>query len=193
MILNAAPRKRPEARTAGHRTEPGDKRGGWPGMKPFLPLCALMALAACNRASDEGGNQPDIVANIVEDAVPQAGEAGAPADAVAPAPNGAGGEVPSPEGPVPAALRGSWTGMSDRCGDRAAALELAVGPDSLIFHESVGTVQAVAKSEDGATRVTAAFTGEGDSWTRTLTFRPSADGRTLVIVNDGAATTRKRC
>lgn len=162
-------------------------------MKPLLPLCALMALAACNRASNEGGNQPEVVANIVEEAVPEAGEAGAPANAVSPAANGAEAGAPSPDGLVPAALQGNWTGMSDRCGDRAAALELAVRPDSLIFHESVGTVRAVATGEDGATRVTAAFTGEGESWSRTLTFRPSADGRTLTIVNDGAATTRKRC
>lgn len=193
MILKAAPRKRSETQAARRRTEPGAKRGGWPGMKPLLPLCALMALAACNRVSDEGGNQPDVVANIVENAVPEASEADAPANAVEQAANRGEAEAPSPEGAVPQALRGNWTGVSDRCGDRAAALELAIGPDSLIFHESVGTVEAVATGADGAIRVTAAFTGEGESWTRTLTLRLSADGRTLTIVNDGAATTRKRC
>jgi hypothetical protein len=99
----------------------------------------------------------------------------------------------TPAGLIPASLQGRWTGVSDRCGDRAADLELTIQPDSLVFHESVGTVQSVTDGEDGAVRVTTAFTGEGQSWTRTLDLRPSADGDRLTIVNDGTATTRKKC
>ncbi|WP_066696797.1 hypothetical protein [Sphingobium amiense] len=155
-------------------------------MRAFA-LCALAALAACGRepaGKDDG--QPEIVSNIVEDAVPEAGEARQPE-------NRAEAQAQPAADSIPAALQGRWTGLPDACGDRAAALELNIGPDSLIFHESVGQVEAVKRGEDGDMRVTAAFTGEGESWTRTLTLRPAADGATLTIVNDGTATVRKRC
>jgi hypothetical protein len=41
--------------------------------------------------------------------------------------------------------------------------------------------------------VKADFTGEGQSWTRTLALRMAEDGKALTIVNDGTAVTRKRC
>ena len=72
-------------------------------------------------------------------------------------------------------------------------MELTVEPDQLIFHESVGVVQSVNQQADGRLQVQAAFTGEGESWTRTLSFRPSADGARLTIVTDGTAVTRKSC
>ena len=187
MILNQAARKRAQG-------EPEEIRAGWPGMKRAFALCALAALAACGRESDEKGSaQPEILSNIVEEAVPEAGEAAPSGKGVAGEENPAGAEVASPADRIPAALRGRWTGLADACGDRAAALELNIGPDNLVFHESVGQVEAVERGEDGDMRVTAAFTGEGESWTRTLTLRPSADGATLTIVNDGTATVRKRC
>ncbi len=83
--------------------------------------------------------------------------------------------------------------MNDRCGDRSADLELTVTPKTLIFHESVGTVTKVAPGPGERVRVTAAFTGEGDSWTRKVELRPSANGKELTMINDGAAVTRKRC
>jgi hypothetical protein len=184
MILNGAARKRSEG-------EPAGGRKGWPGMKRAFALCALVAVAACGRASDEKDGQPEIVSNIVEDAVPEAEQVVPPVNAVAAGENRVEAEIPPSPGPVPAALQGRWTGLSDDCGDRAAPLELNIGPDSLIFHESVGQVEKVTRGEGGAMRVTAAFTGEGESWTRTLTLKPAAD--TLTIVNDGTATVRKRC
>ena len=99
----------------------------------------------------------------------------------------------TPAGAIPVAFQGNWTGLNDRCGDRSAELELKVTPDTLIFHESVGTVKGVATGTGGRLRVDAAFTGEGDSWTKQLELRPSANGRELTIINDGAAVTRKRC
>lgn len=72
-------------------------------------------------------------------------------------------------------------------------MELNILPGQLVFHESVGTVQKATPGEDGRLSVIAAFTGEGQSWTRTLALSPSADGQRLTIVNDGAAVTRKRC
>ena len=94
---------------------------------------------------------------------------------------------------IPVALRGRWIGLKDRCDDPAAASELTITPDRLIFHESVGEAQSVETRSDGAVAVRAAFTGEGESWTRTIDLRASRDGRTLTIVQDAAAAVRRRC
>ncbi len=66
-------------------------------------------------------------------------------------------------------------------------------PDQLLFHESVGTVKQVNQDANGRAAVEAAFTGEGQSWTRTLALTLSKDGKALTVVNDGTAVTRKRC
>ena len=166
----------------------------------------LLLLAACD---DKGGEKPRMSTNIVDeqatydvsnetpaqDETLTAGNETQPQPAdnasVSAAADRAG--TASRVGAIPAALQGSWTGLNDRCGDRSAELELKVTPDSLIFHESVGTVKGVATGTGGKVKVDAAFTGEGDSWTKKLELRPSANGRELTIINDGAAVTRKRC
>jgi hypothetical protein len=166
----------------------------------------LLLLAACG---EKGGGNPGMSTNIVDERAsydvsnetPAQDETLAPGNAEQPAmPANAAAPAASepmaassPAGAIPAALQGSWTGLTDQCGDRSAELELKVTPSSLIFHESVGTVKGVATGTGGKVRVEAAFTGEGDSWTKKLELRPSANGRELTIINDGAAVTRKRC
>lgn len=163
----------------------------------------LLLLAACD---DKGGEKPRMSTNIVDEQATYdvSNETPAQDETLA-----AGNETPpqpadnasvadrtgtaSHAGAIPAALQGSWTGLNDRCGDRSAELELKVTSDSLIFHESVGTVTGVATGTGGKVKVDAAFTGEGDSWTKKVELRPSANGRELTIINDGAAVTRKRC
>ena len=163
----------------------------------------LLLLSACG---DRDDGKPGMSTNIVDEQAsydvsnrtPAEDETLAPGDAEAPPANrsdtasGEASPAQGPGGPIPAALQGRWTGINDVCGDRSAELELTVTPKSLIFHESVGTVTSVAAA-GGKVRVDAAFTGEGDSWTKKLELRPSANGRELTIVNDGAAVTRKRC
>lgn len=102
-------------------------------------------------------------------------------------------KAPAPKVDFLSSFQGRWAGMQDVCGDSRAVLELTVAPDKLIFHESVGTVQSVTPRSDGTIAVEAAFTGEGQSWTRTLVLRGSGDGQLLTIVHDGVAITRKRC
>lgn len=168
---------------------------GFCSMRAMI-LLPLALLAACG---EKKGDQPAVVANIVDqvvtdaDQVPSAGNATQP---VQPAPSASspdGAEQAAPGSAIPAALVGRWTGISDNCGDRTADLELNITPGSLIFHESVGTVKGVSSGPRGRIRVDAAFTGEGESWNRRLELHPSANGRELTIVNDGTATVRKRC
>ncbi|WP_188062002.1 hypothetical protein [Sphingobium sp. KCTC 72723] len=101
---------------------------------------------------------------------------------------------PAPEPiKIPVLLQGHWAGLNEQCDDRRAVLELTILPDQLVFHESVGTVQSVTGQADGTFAVKAAFTGEGQSWTRTLSMDATDDGQRLTIVHDAVAITRKRC
>lgn len=167
----------------------------------LLTALPLLLLAACDQS---GGGKPGMSTNIVEEQSsydvnnrsPVDDESLTPDNMAEPADDEAARQdepQPSSGRVIPKLLQGRWTGVNDACGDRSADLELTVTPDSLIFHESVGTVKDVETVSAGRFRVTAAFTGEGDSWTRRVELRPSANGRELIMVNDGAAVTRKRC
>ncbi len=171
-------------------------------MRLFLAL-PLLLLAACDQADD---GKPGMSTNILEEQSsydvgnlsPIDDESLAPDDDATPTQNETGRTQRSPDGAsvsgaIPVALQGRWTGLNDVCGDRSSDMELTVTPKSLIFHESVGTVTGVTSGPGGRTRVDAAFTGEGDSWTKRVELRPSANGRELTVINDGAAVTRKRC
>ena len=172
----------------------------WPvpsNMRRFYLVLPLLLVAGCNPSSDNSADQPGVVANILNQTLPNVEEAPPASNAITPVEATPEIDTPPPEaapaGLIPAAMQGSWTGVQDRCGDRSADLELTVTPDRLLFHESVGTVKSVTPGEEGRAAVEAAFTGEGQSWTRTLALRTSADGKALTIVNDGTAVTRKRC
>ena len=160
----------------------------------FLLALPLLLLAGCGSKEQ---NQSGMVTNILDQALPSTRDVPPGANAITPV-------EPAPDLPVtkgdaihanaiPITLQGRWTGTNERCGDRAAAQALELTAASLIFHESVGTVQRVTREGEGRLAVVANFTGEGESWTRTLMLRPSTDGQQLTITNDGTAIVRKRC
>lgn len=154
----------------------------------FLPL---LLLSACDDGSKQ---QSGVSTNIVDqqEEVPDVATLDN-ADMNEVLPEEMPSEQPSSASTIPASLQGRWTGINDACGDKTAELELNITPDSLIFHESVGTVSHISSAGSGQIRVNASFTGEGQSWTQRLELRPSANGRELTIINDGTAVTRKRC
>lgn len=157
----------------------------------LLPIPLLLVACQDKDTSANGNEQPGITANIMNesDSPRPAPEPRQPPPAEAPAPE----PVETPSGLIPASFQGRWTGVNERCGDRSASLELTIDPKRLLFHESVGDITAVKSDADKGLSVTAAFTGEGESWTRTLQLRTTDDGDRLTIVNDGTAVTRKRC
>ncbi len=166
-------------------------------MRRYCLALPLLLVVGCNQSPDKSADQPGVVANILDQTLPNVQEAPPAANAITPVEPTPTIDTPPPEiaaaGLIPAAMQGNWTGVQNRCGDRSADLELTVTPDRLLFHESVGTVTSVTPGDEGRAAVEAAFTGEGQSWTRTLALRTSADGKALTIVNDGTAVTRKRC
>lgn len=158
-------------------------------------MLPLLLVTACKPAPDKQNDQPGVVTNILDQTLPNM-EA-APANGITPVEATPAVKAPlpaaAPDGLIPTAMQGRWAGAAERCGDKAAALELTVMPDQLLFHESVGTVKQVTQDANGRAAVEAAFTGEGQSWTRTLALTLSKDGKALTVVNDGTAVTRKRC
>ncbi|MDX3899177.1 MAG: hypothetical protein QHC40_01450 [Sphingobium sp.] len=167
-------------------------------MRAALFLFLLAGLAAC-----DGGNQSDSAKSRLDTALPDSANGG---DAAEPPGNrvtatdsdanqtvevAATEEGGAPSDQLPVAFQGRWTGINDRCADAGAEQELKVTPKQLIFHESVGSVARVRRKGDGRVTVEAAFTGEGESWTKRLEMRASGDK--LTVSNDGQTVTRKRC
>jgi len=158
-----------------------------------LPL-TLLSLAACG---DRGDPPADPANGMAQAPIPTASRESAdnsarPVDPPAQPVPSAPVATEEPAGLIPAAMRGRWTGLADDCSDDASEMALTVTPDRLLFHESEGVARAV-DPVDGGVAVQADFTGEGQSWTRQIMLRPSADGRRLTVVNDGMDVIRKRC
>jgi hypothetical protein len=157
---------------------------------------AMLLLAACGQTGDDNADAPSQAdTRVTNQKPPTTRQAAPPARATAPVEPSPASHAPLPAlasaGPIPAAYQGRWTGEADDCGNRAAALELTVTPDRLIFHESVGAVDAVRADGERRIVVEAAFTGEGQSWRRSLTLGRTGDS--LIVTNDGTGVVRKRC
>ncbi len=187
----------PIGRSAAEMTSEGANAGTPWRSAGFLPMRAtillpLLMLAACGDRQDE---KSGVVTNIVDQTLPDVRavpEGSNGIQTAEPAPASPAREAPSGS-TMPASVQGRWKGLDESCADRATELELTVTPTSLIFLESEGKVTGLSHGPDGAIRIDAAFTGEGQSWTKRLELRPSANGRELTVLNDGRAVTRKRC
>ena len=118
-----------------------------------------------------------------------------------PAPARPAGTPSAPQSPssaapaaIPASFRGSWDVDGGSCGVNDADNALTLQPDRLSFYESGGEVTAVRQTAPGVIEVDAALSGEGETWTATLSFALSDDGATLTTTQAGAPpTVRKRC
>jgi len=99
------------------------------------------------------------------------------------------GEAAAAVRTVPAAYRGRWAGSAAACAREGDDMRLQVTADSLVFYESEGHVTRVDSLPGDRLRVTASYSGEGESWTRTSTLALSGGGDVLTL--DGAR--RVRC
>lgn len=130
-------------------------------MRISIALASLALLAACNDTAP----QPEPAAEQSD--APSTPAASRPADAAS------GDRAVPAAAEIPAALQGRWGLVSADCtstrGDNKGLLE--VGPETLRFYESRGTLGEVTASQPDLVRATFAFTGEGMEWTREMQLR----------------------
>lgn len=136
-----------------------------------MAVAAMLALlSACSQAPD----------SVV-------GEALSPANQ--PAPVGNGQEAAGVR--IPRRFHGEWQRDAGNCG-KADEGRLLIGPESVRFHESNGTLQAL-HADDERLDVALRLRGEGRSWESTYRFRLSDDGRRLTDLSSGNGMVRLRC
>ena len=110
----------------------------------------------------------------------------------------AGSEQPSPPGTpaatmIPGQYRGRWGMVADECdpGRSDAKGLITIGEKTIRFYESTATLKeqrpAIATSFAGLF----AFTGEGQSWQKVMTFTRTGD--TLKRAEEEGTFTYKRC
>ncbi|MCR5871780.1 MULTISPECIES: hypothetical protein [unclassified Sphingomonas] len=89
---------------------------------------------------------------------------------------------------IPAPFQGDWSAKASDCGKGNDVTRLTIAPGELRFYESSASVTGVTGTR-GEIKVSARYTGEGETWDATRTFMLSADGNS--VTSDGM--TRVRC
>ncbi len=94
----------------------------------------------------------------------------------------------TPTPTIPKAMQGKWGMVPADCekGRSDAKGLLIVGPTTLTFYESVGTLKTVEQLGDTSLDAQFAFTGEGTSWTQEEMLELEDGGRTLSRSETGA-------
>ena len=117
-------------------------------------LASLLALAACGGEAEQ--------------------EAAAPGPAPSPATT-APEPAPSAAATIPVRFHGVWDAETGSC-DPASDLRLDIGPQTIGFYESQGTVTAVDASDPDVASIQLAMEGEGDQWTQAMDLSLSGKG-----------------
>ena len=140
-------------------------------LRSALPL-TLLALAACAQPADDASEGDETMMPVEPDGGIGDG-AGPPAESVT-------------EG-IPAGLQGRWGLVPADCtstrGDAKGLIE--IDSESIKFYESRAVLEDVENSQPTMIAARFAFTGEGQEWTREMTWRLSDDGSQLVRSETG--------
>lgn len=164
----------------------------------LLPAALIaFALIACQQQADDNiAIDETNTANAEIETLPP--DETASNDAALNEADDAGSEQPSPPGTpeaslIPSQYRGRWGMVAADCepGRSDAKGLLTIGEKTLNFYESVGTLKeqrpAIATSFAGLF----AFTGEGQSWQKVITFTRTGD--TLKRAEKDGTFTYQRC
>jgi len=89
---------------------------------------------------------------------------------------------------IPDTMQGRWGLVANDCTGPASDAKglLTIGPDSLRFYESVGTLAQVTEVGADHIRGTFDFTGEGMEWKRDMQLETRMDGEQLLRSEFGA-------
>jgi hypothetical protein len=107
--------------------------------------------------------------------------------AAAPANSSAAAEV---QNVIPMQFQGEWNGL-EFCETQGSDGRLEIGLNRIQFYESFGNVQEVITQGDLKMTVTAEYSSEGSTFTRTDSFELSSDRATLTHIETGSV--RDRC
>ena len=157
---------------------------------PFLTLCAIAALAACQSR--------DPVADNADGASLPAPDNHAVPDALGTPPSdeqAVNSAVPTAAVAIPAALQGRWGLTPADCtstrGDAKGLL--TIGRNDLRFYESRAVPGADVQAGDGTISGHFDFTGEGQSWSKYEALKVSGDKLVRTETDPQASFTYAKC
>ena len=87
---------------------------------------------------------------------------------------------------IPMQFQGEWNFSLEGCGVGHSDGRLVIGLNRIEFYESFGNVQEVIAQGDLKMTVTAEYSSEGETFTRTNSFQLSSDRSTLTHIETGA-------
>lgn len=94
---------------------------------------------------------------------------------------------------VPARFQGDWAGSVAGCKTTTDELRLSIGPSTIRYYESSGTIKAVVTQGEHEVALISELEGEGETWLDVSHFQLSDDGQTLVDETTDAEVARHRC
>lgn len=163
----------------------------------FMICAAALTLFACGKpdAVDKEAKNADALPVVNS---PQASPTGAPPTNVAttPAPPATAETTPPPSAPkIPVAIQGRWALTPRDCtsplGDAKGLL--VINGSELRFYESRAVPEANVQTSPSSISGNFAFTGEGQSWTKSETFELQQDKLIRTESDPMASFTYARC
>lgn len=90
-------------------------------------------------------------------------------------------QSPAPIDAIPANFLGIWDANAESCGWESSNGRVYIEEQALTYYESVARVQSIQQPRPQAIRLDLAFTGEGQTWDKTLTLALSPSGNELTF------------
>lgn len=128
-------------------------------MKPYLVLGACAVLAACSPPKASEDAPPDVSSAAVSSSAAISSSPVAAAE-------------------LPGGFLGVWD-ANPAC-PSASDTKLTVSTTDLTFFESGATIRKVTVRSANEAVIDADFSGEGETWSRSLSIKLGADGKTLT-------------
>ena len=111
-----------------------------------------------------------------------------------PPPGETGADTASAGGEIPARFHGRWATDAGACERPEASIEgITIEARALRFHESIGVPQRVERMDADTVRITSAYSGEGEEWSREQTLHLVGPDTLELADPDGVRLRRLRC